>query len=198
MVGQGFVLFLSVFHEFGRLSVMSKTYKIFAYGSLINHASLTRTVPEARNIIPAKTFGLKRVFNLASTYRYDPVHRAPICVLNAEPAKPDIKMNGTCFEMDESSLQNLLEREKGYHFRPIEASHYHDEHDRFTAYYFTAKAFQPYRFLASSTEQRHYLNLCLSGSAVFGQQFIEDFKRSTTFWGVEHKEDRLAIWRGEF
>ena len=177
---------------------MPKIYKIFAYGSLINHASLTRTVPEARNIIPAKTFGLKRVFNLASTYRYDPLHRAPICVLNAEPAAPDVPMNGTCFEMDESSLQRLLERESGYHFRPLEASHYHDESDRFTAHYFTAKGFQPYRYLASSTEQKHYLNLCLSGSNVYGQQFIEDFKQTTSFWGVDNEIDRQAIWQGKF
>ena len=177
---------------------MSRIYKIFAYGSLINHTSLTRTVPEARNIIPAKTFGLKRVFNLASTYRYDPLHRAPVCVLNAEPAAPDAQMNGTCFEMDETSLQNLLERESGYHFRPIEASHYHDESDRFTAHYFTAKDFQPYRYLASSTEQKHYLNLCLNGSAVYGRQFVEDFKRTTTFWGVDNEIDRQAIWQGEY
>ncbi|MGR9116545.1 MAG: gamma-glutamylcyclotransferase family protein [Gammaproteobacteria bacterium] len=177
---------------------MSKIYKIFAYGSLINHASLTRTVPEARNIVPAKTFGLKRVFNLASTYRYDPLHRAPICVLNAEPAAPDTQMNGTCFEMDETSLQNLLKRESGYHFKPIEVSHYDDENTRFHAHYFTAKAFQPYRYLSSSAEQRHYLNLCLTGGAIYGRQFIEDFKRTTIFWGIDNEIDLQAIWRGVF
>lgn len=176
---------------------MSKIYKIFAYGSLINHASLTRTVPEARNIIPAKTFGLKRVFNLASSYRYDPIHQAPVCVLNAEPSDPHVQMNGTCFEMDETSLQDLLDREHGYHFKPIEACHYHDEKTRFSAYYFSAKDFQPYRYLTSSTEQRHYLNLCLRGSAVYGWQFVEDFKRTTTFWDVD-EPDRQAIWRGDF
>jgi cation transport regulator ChaC len=80
---------------------MKTVYKIFAYGSLINQASLKKTVPEARNIIPAKTYGLQRVFNLASNYRFDADCNSPVCVLNIAETDAASALNGTCFEMDE-------------------------------------------------------------------------------------------------
>lgn len=177
---------------------MSKTYKIFAYGSLINHASLTRTVPEARNIVPVATYGLKRVFNLASTYRYDDEQQAPVCVLSAEACESDRRLNGICFDMDDASLGNLLERESGYDFCRIEAHHYGNPDDGFEAYYFRAKPSEPYRFLQNSTSQRHYLNLCLTGCEVFGAQFVEDFKRSTEFWGIDCEQTLDVIWTGDY
>jgi hypothetical protein len=176
---------------------MSRTYKIFAYGSLINQNSLTRTVPDARNIMPVKTRGLKRIFNLASTYRYDEQHQAPVCVLNAETADPAHVMNGICFEMDGQSLDRLLARESGYDFCPITACGYYDETEIINAYYFKARDFEPYRYLSSSNEQAHYLNLCLSGCSVFGQPFIDDFISSTSFWDVD-QDGQTAIWQGHF
>ena len=176
---------------------MSETYKIFAYGSLLHQGSLTRTVPEARNVIPAKVNGLKRVFNLASHYRFDETTQNAVCVLNVEAADPQYVMNGSCFEMDKKSLQQLLQRESGYEFCRVQARHYDRQQDTFTAYYFHAKNFQPYRYLSNSTAQRHYLDLCLQGSAVFGPAFVEDFKRSTSFWEIEC-EQQEAIWNGEY
>ena len=40
------------------LNDMREVYKILAYGSLINQTSLKTTVPEARNIVLANTYGL--------------------------------------------------------------------------------------------------------------------------------------------
>ena len=177
---------------------MSKIYKVFAYGSLINRISLARTVPKASNIVPAKAFGLKRMFNLASTYRYDQRQQAPVCVLNAEAAAHDTVLNGTCFDIDAGELPALLERERGYLFKPLEVCHYHDESVRFSAYYFSAQDFPPYRFLASSPEQTHYLQVCLDGSTVYGPEFTEAFKRTTGFWDIDSNRDLQAIWRGEF
>lgn len=177
---------------------MSGTYKIFAYGSLINRQSLNRTVPEARNIVPGATAGLRRVFNLASTYRFDERQQAAVCVLSAEPDAADSVMNGICFEMDEISLDNLLQRESGYDFVRIDAHHYHDRDDTFEAYYFRAKPAEPYRFLANSDAQRHYMRLCLSGSEVFGPRFVDDFKRSTSFWGIDAERTVNAIWKGQY
>ncbi|MGR9071483.1 MAG: gamma-glutamylcyclotransferase family protein [Gammaproteobacteria bacterium] len=174
------------------------TYKIFAYGSLIHQGSLKKTVPEARNIFPAKTRGLKRVFNLASTYRFDSVHKAPVCVLNVVAAEADAVMNGICFEMDETSMHNLLQRESGYHFRKIRACRYHDEEVRFDAYYFQGKEASPYQYLSKSTAQKHYLDLCLRGSEVFGKKFVEDFKSSTFFWNIDCELQQQAIWQGDY
>lgn len=177
---------------------MSTTYKIFAYGSLINRASLIRTVPEARNIVPAKTYGLRRIFNLASNYRFDADHKRPVCVLNIAEADQGSVLNGTCFEMDEESLEQLLEREKGYEFCQIKAHHYHEPAQTFAAFYFRAHQFIPYPYLPNSSVQRHYLDLCVQGSQVYGDEFIADFKNSTDFWGVESDHELAAIWSGSY
>lgn len=172
-------------------------YKIFAYGSLINQASLKKTVPEARNIIPAKTYGLRRVFNLASQHRYDKQSR-PVCVLNIAQADSNSVLNGSCFEMDENSLNRLLEREKGYDFCPIEAYHYQDESQSFAAYYFRAHDFTPYRYLPNSEAQQHYLNLCIQGCQKYSEAFTSAFIDSTDFWGIDNDEHINAIWSGEY
>ena len=177
---------------------MKTVYKIFAYGSLINQTSLKKTVPEARNIMPAKTYGLQRVFNLASTYRFDPEHNSPVCVLNITETDAESALNGTCFEMDEVSLNNILQREKGYDFCKIKAHHYHDEKQTFDAYYFRAHQFTPYKYLPRSSVQQHYLDLCLNGSSEYGDKFIEDFKSSTAFWGIKNEYEVAAIWSGNY
>lgn len=177
---------------------MEAAYKIFAYGSLLNQASLKKTVPEARNMFPAKVYGFHRVFNLASSYRYDDAQNTPVCVLNAEKGHQRQFMNGACFEMDEVSLNNLLQRESGYEFCEISAHHYHDEKSTFQAYVFRAKNFQPYQFLSNSKQQKHYLDLCLTESKAFGEDFLEDFKRTTSFWGIDCKIRQKSIWFGEY
>ncbi len=175
---------------------MTKVYKIFAYGSLINQASLKKTVPEAREVIPVKAYGLQRVFNLASNYRFDDEHNCPICVLNLTESSPEAVLNGICFEMDEISLDNLLERERGYDFCQTSVQQYHDESCSFEAYYFRAHLFNHYQYLPNSRVQKHYLNLCLQGSQEFGADFISDFKSSTSFWGIECEKTLDAIWSG--
>ena len=177
---------------------MTTVYKIFAYGSLINQASLRKTVPEARNIMPAKTYGLQRVFNLQSNYRFDPEHNSPVCVLNIAEANADCLLNGTCFEMDEVFLDNILEREKGYDFCRLKAYDYTEEGQAFEAYYFRAKQFTPYLYLSKSSVQQHYLNLCLQGSREYGDDFLADFKSSTAFWGIESEQELTAIWSGDY
>ncbi len=177
---------------------MQTVYKIFAYGSLINQVSLKSTVPEARNIVPAKTYGLQRVFNLASNYRFDADHDCPICVLNIVEAEESSVMNGVCFEIDQVSLDNLLAREKGHDFCQIKAHHYHNDEEEFDAYYFRAQQFTPYQYLPNSRVQQHYLDLCLQGSQEYGEAFISDFKSSTDFWGIESEQQRAAIWSGDY
>jgi len=177
---------------------MNAVYKIFAYGSLINQVSLRKTVPEARNIMPAKTFGLQRVFNLASHHRFDPEKNCPICVLNIAEANSNSILNGTCFEMDEVSLQRILQRESGYDFCKIKACHYQDDDQTFEAFYFRAHQFDPYQYLSKSVIQQHYLNLCLQGCREYGDDFIADFKKSTTFLGIESEKKLKSIWSGSY
>lgn len=177
---------------------MKSVYKIFAYGSLINQTSLTKTVPEARNVIPAKVFGFSRMFNLASNYRFDPDHNSPVCVLNIAEGDAESVVNGICFEMDEVSIDKLLEREKGYDFCRIKAQHYYQDDRVFEAYYFRAYQFTPYKYLPNSSSQQHYLDLCLQGSQAYGDDFVTDFKNSTGFWGISSEQEQVAIWSGSY
>ena len=138
------------------------------------------------------------MFNLASHYRFDEKTDKPVCVLNVIETENDQEMNGSCFEMTDKSLQNLLQREKDYELCAVQIQHYFAQEAPATAYYFQARNYQPYEYLANSDKQRHYLNLCLLGSTKYGKRFVDDFKNSTSFWGIDCKQKLAAIWKGEY
>lgn len=169
--------------------------KIFAYGSLINESDLRRTVPEARNIIPAKLYGYKRVFDLVSTYRFDPQTGIPICVLNLHRASSSDFVNGISFEMDDSSFDDLLEREKAYELVESNIYDYYDSNIFCKANFFISIDYDPYSYLLDSELQQHYLSLCLQGCYKYGDNFIEDFKKTTFFFGVEYSQYQELIWK---
>lgn len=172
--------------------------RIFAYGSLLNERSLRKTVPHAINIYPAKVWGFKRVFNLASHERFCPAKQNPVCVLNLEQADSETALNGLCFEMDGSSFDALIRREQIYQMHEVTVSHYDDGRPNQFARLFWAKDHDLYRYLAGSDAQKHYLNLCIRGCEKFGTQFLNDFKTSTVFWGVNSEAKIQRIWRGDF
>ena len=177
---------------------MAESIRIFAYGSLLNESSLRKTVPEARNVFPARVFGFKRVFNLASHYRYCSDRKAPICVLNLTAVSTDTAMNGICFEMDHRSFDALIGREQIYEMHDVEIVEYHNPASVHAAKLFWAKHHQPYRYLQDSEAQWHYLNLCLTGCMAYGQQFVDEFKVTTEYWGIESGNDEDRIWRGVY
>jgi cation transport regulator ChaC len=176
---------------------MTGSTKIFAYGSLMNDSSLRRTVPHATNLYPAKVYGFRRIFNLASHYRYCPERRSPVCVLNLEPAEADSVLNGVCFEMDQSAFAALTSREQIYQMHEVTVHRYNGDGPHELASVFWAKDHKLFRYLTDSDAQKHYLNLCISGGEAFGPRFLEDFKRSTCFWGIDSK-DTDRIWRGTY
>ena len=177
---------------------MSRKIKIFGYGSLVNESSLKRTVPGATNIFPAMLYGFRRVFNLASHHRICVELNAPVCVLNVEQCASEQVMNGTCFEMEAESFDALLERERIYSLHDVRVHHYYDEKDSHEAKLFWARKHEPYAYLSNSEEQNSYLNLCLQGCAVYGQRFIDDFKSSTSFWGMPMMDNQAKIWQGGY
>lgn len=176
---------------------MSQT-RIFAYGSLLNEASLRKTVPAARNLYPAKIYGFRRIFNLASHSRFCPEKQSPVCVLNLEQTDSNSGLNGLCFELDERSLPALMSREQIYQMQEVAVHRYNDDGPLQTASLFHARDHEWFRYLRGSPAQTHYLNLCLSGCAVFGSRFLHDFKQSTGFWGVDSEEEVGRIWRGVY
>ncbi len=170
--------------------------KIFAYGSLINIQSLKTTVPGVGNIFPAKVFGFSRSFCLPSSYRFDSQTNEPVCVLNVKHSSSQASLNGICFEMDTNNFEALKEREKFYSLQEVDVHHYDDEIGSFSGYLFIAEYYAPYSFLSASPEQAHYLRLCIRGCEVYGLDFIEQFKKTTDFWGIEENTDVEEIWKG--
>ena len=177
---------------------MQGSIKIFAYGSLLSETSLRKTVPEARNRYPAKIYGFRRVFNLASHYRYCPDRQSPVCVLNLQRAGPGTMLNGVCFEMSEASFAALIDREQLYEMHEVVVHRYDDAGSPQVANLFWARNHEYFSYLSDSRAQRHYLELCLSGCKEFGPGFIEDFKDSTDFWGVESDAVLERIWNGSY
>ena len=177
---------------------MTENKKIFAYGSLMNESSLRKTVPTACNVFPARVYGFKRVFDLASHYRYCSEQKAPVCVLNLVERTKDISINGICFDMDDRSFNALLSREQIYQLHRVKVFDYRDDNVEFSANLFWAKDYQPYQYLRGSEAQRHYLDLCLSGCSVYGEDFVQEFKATTSFWGLGSNIDSSDIWGGDY
>jgi cation transport regulator ChaC len=167
--------------------------KIFAYGSLMNQRDLLRTVPDASNLTPARTYGYRRVFDLESTYRFDPETALPICVLNLEPANIDSYINGICFDMTQESFEELLEREKAYQLIEIDAFHYFTG-DHFRANCFVSSDYKKYPYVISSELQLDYLRICAEGCSTFGEAFLTEFKRTTSFHGISEDDYYTCIW----
>jgi cation transport regulator ChaC len=166
--------------------------RIFAYGSLMNKIDLSRTVPEARNMAPMKMYGYRRMFDLESTYRFDPINNTPICVLNVEKSSSLLDyVNGICFEMDDKSFEDLLEREKAYSLVEATVNDYKEEYKTYNAHFFVSTNYKKYPYQILSELQLEYLKICVEGCRDHGQKFLEDFRKSTNFFDVNDEE---MIW----
>lgn len=177
---------------------MGATMQIFAYGSLLNEQSLRKTVPSASGIFPARVLGFRRVFNLASHYRFCSRSGDPVCVLNVEATEPSVRMNGMCFEVAEDSFASLRSREQIYRMHEVDVHDYASGTIRGRAALFWATEHEDYCYLADSLEQKHYLDLCLSGCRVYGRGFEQEFRRTTGFRGIESQCDIERIWNGDY
>ena len=160
----------------------------------MNSNDLIRTVPQARNKLPVKLHGYRRVFNLESTYRFDPVTNTPICVLNLETSSSFDFVNGICFDMDNQSFDALLEREKAYSLIQATVSDYFDGNINYQSYFFVSKDAERYPYQLESELQLDYLAICVDGCHNYGQGFLDDFKRSTYFFGVDNNKYEELIW----
>ena len=156
-----------------------KSIVIFGYGSLINEDSLRKTVPSAKNIVPVRLQGYTRVFDFPSSTRLCEKSGKCCTVLNAFESKKDSSINGIIFEMDEEDLQNLIYRETGYELIEVEVENYYDENVKIVAYFFKAPKYESNYFLFDSEKQMEYLDLCVEGCKIFGDEFLREFLETT-------------------
>ena len=99
-----------------------KTY-IFGYGSLINLESISKTIGRevySENIEPVKLLHHRRIWNLKESIFSEVLKKDIIGIfLNIEPSQGQW-INGVLFEVSQTELFNLSERERNY--RCIEIS----------------------------------------------------------------------------
>ena len=167
---------------------------VFGYGSLMHKSSLWKTVPSARNAFPGLVEGFRRSFNISSTRRFDPDAGKLICVLNLVPGESDDRLNGVCFEIDPESYGELIDREKIYEAHKVKVRHYKYQDTSVDASIFWARRLKPYRYLLGSRVQDAYLDLCIEGCSLFGEEFVNDFKSTTDFWGISPDVCESRIW----
>lgn len=172
---------------------MSKI-RIFSYGSLLDEHSLKETVPDAHNLFPAKLYGYKRMFDLIAQWRFDERTGEPICILNVQKTDDSRALNGMCFDMSEAAFEDLLLREKGYDLVEKEVECYKDAGEKSQAFFFMARDYTPYPYKLDSKIQQKYLNHCISGCQKYGKGFIDDFIKSTEFYGIDKADYHKKIW----
>ena len=156
--------------------------RIFGYGSLLDERSLRSTAPSAKNIIPAKLFGFVRVFNLNAKTRICSQNNLPIAALNIEKSEINQFVNGIAFEVSKRDFDNLIKRECGYELVQVEVCDYFDSKNVMKVYFFRTLHYEAYPYQFDSLTQQKYLNLCLRGAKIFGEEFYNDFLK-TTFIG---------------
>lgn len=160
--------------------------KILGYGSLLQEESLTATVPNASNIKPAYIKGFKRAFTL-----WDPigwtetnldVANVPFCGLDVFPAGNDSSVvNGITFEVTESEMPALLEREKEYNLITTPVYDFKTNVlDGECLVFSSGKVTGEYVF--GLPGQERYLEVCMEGAQAYGDEFYKMFC-DTTFIG---------------
>lgn len=170
---------------------------VFAYGSLLDPASLTRTLPsvDLDTCVPARLQGYTRTFSVA--FRNDGTHRdkayidedrtRPPVVLfcDIEPA-PSRSVNGVCVPVDDASFALLRARELRYDVIDVTSATSPWVGDELRARVQTFVGRDIHRApadIASGVVADHYLASVQAGAAhwdAVAPGFLDEFRASTT------------------
>lgn len=156
---------------------MEEYVRIFGYGSLINENSLKKTVPNAKNIVPVKLCGYKRVFDLKSCSRKCSQTGKSVAVLNIVP---DLNHSilGVIFEVPLEEFDNLKEREKQYELEKIIVVDIRSN-EKYESFTFIARDYESYSYTFNSQIQNEYLKICIDGCLSINEQLLENFLETT-------------------
>lgn len=169
---------------------------VFAYGSLLDPASLARTLPgvDAAACVPARLAGFTRSFSVA--FRNDGTHRdksyvdargaAPPVVLFCDlTPQPGARVNGICVPVDEAALAALYARELRYAGHDVTASVTPVEHNSLDGPVHTFLGREIHRSpadVATGVVADHYLASVLAGAAHWERVmpgFLDEFTATT-------------------
>jgi hypothetical protein len=151
--------------------------KVFGYGSLMNEVSLRKTIPHAHILGTDELVGYRRVFNLKSSHRINPITGQHSSVLNVEPDLDTI-MFGLVIEVPKNDSAALLKRECGYDLHTVELA------SGETVSIFMKAGHKPHPYLENDLLQTEYLNICLEGAKTIGEAFYNNFLDSTFLLGT--------------
>lgn len=160
--------------------------KVFGYGSLMNVESLRQDVSDPSDIETGLIKGYRRVFN-----KWDPVGFRKgkkfagegFCAVNVVEGGAKDVVNGVVFSVDEKGFKNLVAREQGYKKVQINVFKHNGVLLCTAVVFLATDAHAEYDF--SGDAQEHYLKACLDGARSWGDDFYNQFLK-TTFVGNKH------------
>ena len=179
------------------------TEYVFTYGSLIEYASRTRSVPSALYVYPVEVSGIKRGWfeqdrasnTLQPTYLGAVFDEQSTC-------------NGVIFAVNAEELQRLKEREASYNVKeiPLEKIEFMDQRGGFKTddvkvYFFESKAI--YEPSPRFPIVQSYVDICVGGCLQIDKNFaipkeksfVKKFFDTTRGWEGTWFNDRLYPWR---
>ncbi|VHO00693.1 gamma-glutamylcyclotransferase family protein [Candidatus Rhabdochlamydia sp. T3358] len=94
---------------------------IFAYGSLLHPESALKTIPQTTidtyRLVVA--YGFQRAFNYKANPSKKISRKSDVAMLNLFQTKSSDTVNGILMWVTHDDLTKLIQREKGYHLRPV-------------------------------------------------------------------------------
>lgn len=169
---------------------------IFGFGSLINRDSLLVTASRARSMQPATITGFRREFSM-----WDPVGFSETnpdvagiahCALDVIPdAGSDSVVNGVAFSVDADDFAALKQREVEYMAIVTQVYDFETNQLLGDCYVFSSGK-RDGNFAHNNIAQQRYLEVCLDGARQFGQEFFDEFLR-TTYIGEQNIHVALNV-----
>ncbi|MEY3457270.1 MAG: hypothetical protein RL215_427 [Planctomycetota bacterium] len=164
---------------------------IIGYGSLMSPLSAKRTLlhSDADAMIPVQAYGARRIFNYRMPAQallqwgssQDPTEQA---ALNVQVTwRETDTVNGVLIGLDKRDLQQFRDRERGYALIAIPCRPWHDRNT--SATFSLAYILSDSRANAAKEKispVRGYLDMCREASRRFGEEFAEEFDRTSFLW----------------
>jgi hypothetical protein len=159
---------------------------LVVYGSLINKAELVKEKILLENIEPIKVYGYLRIFNQEPSFRLlDSINRA---VLNIEE-KSDSWFNAIVIKnISQEYIETLDKREKGYNrifIKDGNVKNYSGE-NILDCIVYQGKINKKNDEILPNFD---YLNICLKGAKSLGNDFFNDFIKTT----YKNSNDKLRL-----
>lgn len=172
---------------------------IFGYGSLINSASISKTIKrivDASDLIPVKLHGFKRIWNLKEKVFSQQIDASINAIfLNIEEDKNSYA-NGIIFEVTDEEFKYLKTRERNYECLNVQSLlQYYTSIDKINFDVFVFIASDP-RLLEVGIENncfimKRYIELVENGCKSIGDDFYKDYIMTT-------QDPPFSILEGEY